>query len=316
MARPELQPQMQSAIELLAGTPLNELPPGEARAVQRERFTRFNQPLRGVRRVADHFPRGPDGVVPLRLIEPLTAPGTGPAATLVYFHGGGWVNGSHATVEPQCRYLAHAAGCLVISVEYRLAPESPFPAAVEDAIWACEWLHDHAADFRIDPQRLAVGRDSAGATPAAVVAQTWVRGDRHPLAAQLLLFPVMDLAFATPSFEENRDGPHLTRALMDWFVGHYAPNPDDRGDVRASPLRAKDVSGVAPATIITASHDPLRDEGASYAAKLRAAGVPVAYRNWEGYTHSFTNWTGVVDAAFEALDFAADGLCEAFAASA
>ncbi len=219
--------------------------------------------------------------MPLRVYVPITAldPGAedgAPLPVVVYFHGGGWTIGNHDTVEPQCRYMANAARAIFVSVEYRLAPEHKFPAAAEDCQWAVRWVHDHAAEIGADPARIAVAGDSAGGNLTAVTAQA-LRGDGPKLAAQVMICPITSLLFDTPSYEENED-----------------------------------LSGLPPATVITASHDPLRDEGIAYAERLTAAGVPVRQRNWEGYPHLFPSMGGYVDAAFEALEFAAAGLREGF----
>jgi acetyl esterase len=231
---------------------------------------------------------------------------------MLYFHGGGWVLGSHETVEPQCRYLADTAKTMVVSVEYRVAPEHKFPAAVDDCRWAANWVGDNAASLGADPARIAVAGDSAWGQLAAVVAQASKSGDAPPMAMQLLLFPVTRMVFDSRSYTENRDGPFLTRPMMDWFAELYLNDDTERLDPRASPLVADDLSGLPPATVVTASHDPLRDEGIAYAEKLAAAGVEVRHRNYEGYTHAFLSWGGYIDAAFDGLDFCAEGIRAAF----
>lgn len=311
MARPPLHPQMREVVEQLAGPLLWEMSPGAARAVHRERFQRLNQDAVAMARVEDLFPTGPGGPVPLRVLVPGTA--ARPAPAMLYFHGGGWVLGSHETVEPQCRYLANATGAVVISVEYRVAPEHRFPAAYDDCVWATGWVRDNAAALGIDPARIAVSGDSAGGGLAAGVAQAAKAGTAPMPVHQLLLFPVADMAFDTPSYSENRDGPFLTRPMMEWFRDLYLNDPAERLDPRVAPIRAGDLSGLAPATVVTASHDPLRDEGIAYARRLSASGVTVRHRNFEGYTHAFLSWGGYVDAAFEGLDFCAEGLRAAFA---
>ena len=313
MTRPPLHPQMAEVAARLAGPLLWEMSPGAARVVHRERFQMLNQTPAPMAKVEDLFPAGPSGgQVPLRVMTPL-ADTDRPLPVMLYFHGGGWVIGSHETVEPQCRYLADAAQTIVISVEYRVAPEDKFPAAVDDCVWATNWVHDNAASLGADPHRLAVSGDSAGGGLAAVVAQAAKAGNAPPLALQLLLFPVTRMVFDSPSYSENKDGPFLTRPMMDWFAGLYLNDDAERLDPRVSPLEADDLSGLAPATIVTASHDPLRDEGIAYAEKLAAAGVDVRHRNYEGYTHAFLSWAGYIDAAFDGLDFCAEGMRAAFA---
>ena len=304
---------------MMAGVSFADLSPGEARGVLREKVALLNQPPVPLRRVMDLFPAGPGGPLPLRVYVPLGVPdpaaGGAPLPAVVYFHGGGWTIGSHDTVEPQCRYMANAARAIFVSVEYRLAPEHKFPAAVEDCQWAVRWVHQHAHEIGADPARIAVAGDSAGGNLTAVTAQQ-LRGSGPQLAAQVLICPITSLLFDTPSYTENAEGPVLTRRMQERWRTNYLADPDDTAlwrDPRVSPLLADDVSGLPPATVITASHDPLRDEGIAYAERLAAAGVPVRCRNWEGYTHLFPSMGGYVDAAFEALDFAAAGLREAFA---
>ncbi|MEK9662756.1 MAG: alpha/beta hydrolase, partial [Alphaproteobacteria bacterium] len=241
----------------------------------------------------------------------------GPLPAVVYFHGGGWTIGCHDTVEPQCRYIANAAQALVVSVEYRLAPEHKFPAAIEDCQAAVRWVHAHAGDIGADPTRLAVAGDSAGGNLAAVTAQQLAKTGGPALAAQALICPITSAVFDTPSYTENEHGPVLTKRMQERWRENYLADPDDdaqRRDPRVSPLLAadEDLKGLPPATVITASHDPLRDEGIAYAERLVAAGVPVRRRNWEGHTHLFPSMGAVVDAAFEALDFAAAGLRQGF----
>ncbi len=306
----ELHPQMRRVVSIMAGPDLGKPTPGEARAIHREHFQKLNQPLGRVQRVMDLYPQGPGGPVPLRVIVPITAAYDEALPVVLYFHGGGWVLGSHETVEPQCRYIANAAKAIVISVEYRVAPEHKFPAAVDDCLWAVRWVYEHAEEIGGDKNRIAVAGDSAGGNLAAVTAQQ-VRESGPSLAAQVLLFPVTNLSFDTPSYSENANGPFLTRAMMEMFADTYLNNLDERLDVRASPFLADDLSGLPPTTVVTASHDPLRDEGKAYAERLVEAGVPVQHRNWDGYSHAFASWGGYIDAAYEVLDFCADGLRKA-----
>ena len=313
----ELHTQVLKAISLMAGVSFPGLPPGEARAVLREKVALLNQVPAPLRRVMDLYPMGPGGPVPLRVYVPITTPdpeaedGT-PLPVVVYFHGGGWTIGSHDTVAPQCRYMANAARAIFVSVEYRLAPEHKFPAATEDCQWAVRWVHDHAAEIGADPARIAVAGDSAGGNLTAVTAQQ-LRDGGPKLAAQVMICPILSLLFDTPSYEENAEGPVLTRRMQERWRLNYLDGDDAlRHDPRVSPLLANDLSGLPPATVITASHDPLRDEGIAYAERLKEAGVPVRQRNWEGYPHLFPSMGGYVDAAFEALDFAAAGLREGF----
>jgi acetyl esterase len=235
----------------------------------------------------DHVIAGPAGTIPARLLSPDGVPA--PAPLLVYFHGGGWVQGSIATHEASCRLLAHLAGVRVLSVDYRLAPEHPFPAAVDDAVAAYAWAVREADRLGADPLRIAVGGDSAGGNLAAVVAQAG-RDDDALLAPvfQLLIYPVTDESKDYASSATFADGYLLTAGAMDWYSDKYLPPGTDRSDPRISPLCAPDLTGLAPAHVATCLTDPLRDEGEAYAHRLRAAGVPVSLQR-HGQLHGFFN---------------------------
>jgi acetyl esterase len=229
------------------------------------------------------------GEIPLRLYAPAAAPTPGPL--LVYFHGGGWVQGSIATHDAGCRLLAHLSGVRVLSVEYRLAPEHPYPAAVQDAVAAYAWAADHADRLGADPARLAVGGDSAGGNLAAVVALAARDDERLPGAVfQLLLYPVTDVGAKTESYARFSDGYLLTESGMDWFLSKYLPDPARRTEPRASPLRAPVLTGLPPAYVATCIPDVLRDEGEAYATRLREAGVAVATQRHD-QVHGFFNTT-------------------------
>src|SRR4051794_26424752 len=224
-----------------------------------------------------------------RLYVPAAAASPGPL--LVYFHGGGWVQGSVETHDAACRLLAHLSGVRLLSVDYRLAPEHPYPAAVHDALAAYRWAAAHAAELGADPARLAVGGDSAGGTLAAVVALAARDDDTMPGAVfQLLLYPVTDVAARAASYATFAHGYVLTASGMDWFAGKYLPDVARRTEPQASPLRAPDLSGLPPAYVATCLPDVLRDEGEAYVARLRAAGVPVAGQR-HALVHGFVNMT-------------------------
>lgn len=260
--------------------------------------------------VSDHQIPGRGGEIRARLYAPEAAEAPGPL--LVYFHGGGWVQGSVATHEASCRLLAHLSGVRVLSVDYRLAPEHPYPAAVEDAVSAYAWAADHAAALGADPARLAVGGDSAGGNLAAVLALVARDDERLPDAAfQLLLYPVTDVAAKTASYAAYADGYLLTDSGMDWFVGKYLPDPARRAEWRASPSRAPSLSGLPPAYVATCLPDVLRDEGEAYAAALRAAGVAVATQRHD-QLHGFFN-TAAVRSSREALAQVAGALRQGLA---
>ncbi|MEQ0559092.1 alpha/beta hydrolase [Amycolatopsis sp. NEAU-NG30] len=233
----------------------------------------------------------PDGDLPATLYTPAGLPDKSPL--LVFFHGGGWVVGTRASHDNAVRYLAKHAGVRVLSIEYRLAPEFPFPAATEDALAAFEYAVAKAADLGADPARVAVGGDSAGGNLAAVTAQQAVRRGGPAPAFQLLIYPATDFARRYRSQDLFAEDLFLTDVHMKWFEGHYVPEGTDLTDPRLSPLRADDLSGLPPALVVTAGFDPLRDEGEAYAEKLREAGVEVALRRHEDLIHGFINFTGV-----------------------
>jgi len=212
-----------------------------------------------------------------------------PAPVLMYFHGGGWVTGDLDTHDGSCRLLADVTRCVVVAVDYRLAPEHPFPAAVVDAVAAYEWVQRNAAELGVQTGRVGVMGDSAGGNLAAVVAQQThgAQNDVPEPVAQCLVYPALDAHLAQPSIDTFSEGFVLTRDDMVWFRGHYLPERESWDDVRASPLLAPDLAGLAPAAVFTAGFDPLRDEGRAYADALAGAGVPVQYRCYDDLVHGF-----------------------------
>ena len=236
-----------------------------------------------------------------RVAARLYRPASETLPLLVYFHGGGWVVGSVALSDTFCRSLANASGCAVLSVDYRLAPEHRYPAAPDDAYAATRWAATHAEGLGIDPARIAVGGSSAGGNLAAVVSLMARERGAPRIALQLLHVPVTDHDFARPSYVTNAKGFGLTRAGMEWFWDHYAPDPSRRDEPYASPLREKDLAGLPPAIVVTAECDPLRDEGAAYAERLRAAGVTVTHLDYPGMVHAFMGWTSVVPTGARAM---------------
>ena len=207
---------------------------------------------------------------------------------IVYFHGGGWMTGDLDTHDGSCRLLADVTGCVVVAVDYRLAPEHPFPAATDDACAAYRWVHEHADELGVTSGRVGVMGDSAGGTLAAVVAQQCANDPDVPApVAQCLVYPATDAHMDTPSIHALADGYFLTEAGMEWFRGNYLLDETDWDDVRASPALADDLTGLAPAVVATAGFDPLRDEGNAYAAALAAAGVKVTARCYDDMVHGF-----------------------------
>lgn len=237
-----------------------------------------------------------DGV-PVRLYRPSETSGLG---LLVYYHGGGWVIGSLDTHDDVCRKLANAMGHAVLSVDYRLAPEHPFPAPVDDCVHALRWAHANAARLDIDPTRLAVGGDSAGGNLAAVVANMNV----VPLRYQMLIYPVTDATRSSASYQENANGYRLTAAGMKWFCDHYVSGAaGSERDPHVSPLHADatTLSAAPPALVITAEYDPLRDEGEEYARRLLAAGVPCSLTRYYGQIHGFFSMSEFCDDGWAAI---------------
>jgi len=256
-------------------------------------------PSLSVKMVKDRSIPGPEGEIPLRLYYPAGNP---PFAAFVYFHGGGWVIGDLNTHHGFCHALAKTSGCLVVAVDYRLAPEHRYPAAVEDAYAATNWVAQNADAIQADPNRLAVGGDSAGGHLAAVVAMM-ARDRRGPrIDLQILIYPITDCSFNTASYIENQEGYMLTRDLMKWFWNHFIEDENQANDPYVSPLRAENLRDLPPAMVLTAEYDPLRDEGEAYAKKLQEAGVNVTLSRYPGMIHGFIRMTAVLDKANEALD--------------
>jgi acetyl esterase len=294
-----LDPQCKKVLELLeqlGDRDLSEMEVDAARAMRDQRKVPPGPPAD----VADHRIPGPAGELPVRAYRPQGA--TGALGALVYFHGGGFVLGSIESHDAICRQLAVDAGCAVFSVDYRLAPEHKFPAAVDDAFAATQWVREHAAKLGVDPARLAVGGDSAGGNLAAAVALLAKRHGGPALAFQLLLYPVADLrSIDTPSYLENAKGYFLTRSGMVWFREHYLARLEDRHDPLASPLACSDLSGLPPALVITAEYDPLRDEAEALARLLQAAGVPCTLTRYDGAIHAFISMYAFLDCGRAAL---------------
>lgn len=295
-----VDPQVQPLLDMInaPGAPrLHEGSPEEAR----ELMAAFRQPRAddpALESVDDDEVAG----VPVRRYRPT---GAESGAVVVYFHGGGWVVGSIETHDAVAARLAVLSGCTVVSVEYRLAPEHPFPAAFDDA-------YAVVADLAIDHPRIAVAGDSAGANLAAAVC-VMAKDRRGPrIAYQALVYPVVDLSMSQPSYTENADGYFLTRDTMRWFIDHYVPDEADREDWRCAPLHADALEDLPPALVLTAEHDPLRDEGEAYAERLRDAGVPVEVARYDGMIHGFFGLPEI-DRAAEAQRQVAAALREALA---
>ena len=308
-----LTPQMRSVLQRMvrAGRPpLHTLPPGQARAAYEAGADVLEVPRAELARVEDFAIRARDGhAMPARLYAPSLDAGL---PVLLYVHGGGFTIGSIATHDVLCRELARRAGCMVVSLDYRLAPEHKFPTACHDAWDALAWLAAHADTLGGDRTRLAVGGDSAGGTLSAVNA-ILARDAGLPLALQLLFYPGCAAHQDTPSHATYARGLVLEEPAITWFFGNYVTTRAQREDWRFAPLHAPDVEGVAPAWIGLAECDPLVDEGVDYADKLRAAGVPVDLEIYRGVVHEFIKMGRAIPEAQQAHNDAARALRHAFA---
>jgi acetyl esterase len=301
-----MDPEMQLLLKLqkLEGPPIETMPLSRARA----RFTSGFQVVGGkqpIGAITDRSIDGPGGPLPLRFYTPHGLTGQAPA--LVYFHGGGWMHGNLDSHDATCRFLAEEAQVRVIAVDYRLAPEAPFPAGVDDAWAAWTWVTDNARGLGLDVERIAVGGDSAGGNFAAIVAQRAVRDEVVAPAFQLLIYPVTDFAESAHSRTSYGEAFLLTKAYLDLGAEHYLVGDEDPSDPLLSPLRGA-VAGVAPAYVVTAGFDPLQDEGRAYAEAMRSAGVPVEFVCEEGLIHTFANMVGYGTSAPRAMRRAASAL--------
>ncbi|WP_422001588.1 alpha/beta hydrolase [Reyranella sp.] len=254
--------------------------------------------------VADGTFAGPGGAIRFRRYRPVGA-AVGAAPTLIYYHGGGFVIGTIETHDSTCRRLANKSRCQVISIDYRLSPEHPFPAPIDDGVAAFRHIRDHAAAFGVDPARLAVGGDSAGGAIAAVVCQALRDAGEAGPAFQMLIYPATDSSRQSRSRIDFAEGYFLTRELMDWFWKAYVPAGTDLADLRLSPLLARDFKGLPPAFVLTAGYDPLRDEGRAYADRLIEAGIKTTYVNYPGTIHGFFSLTRFLQQGLKANDEAA-----------
>jgi acetyl esterase len=295
-----LDPQAQAIVQLLDASALPDLSTVSPEFMRRgvQAMVEARPGGEPVARVEDREIPGPAGAIPVRI--------------LVFFHGGGFVICNLDSHDGTCRLLCNGAGCMVVSVDYRLAPEAKFPAAPEDCYAATCWAAENAAALGADPQRLAVAGDSAGGNLAAVVPLMARERGGPELAHQLLVYPVTNHAFDTPSYQEHAEGGLLSRKMMIWFWQHYLEKPEDGQNPLASPLRASDLRGLPSATVITAEYDPVRDEGEAYAARLREAGVPTVLTRYDGMMHGFFSMSGFIDRAEEAVSQAAEALRNAF----
>ncbi len=272
--------------ELLGDSDPSQHPPAISRKIMREKVRVVASPPRKNVQSRDFEIPGPAGAIPARYYEPDEI---NPASPLVmYMHGGGWALGDLDTHDSFCRLVASKSNVRVVAIDYRLAPEHPFPAAIDDCLAATAWVHANAAEIGVDPQRLAVGGDSAGGNLAACVAYG-AREQGMPLVLQLLVYPVVDADFERTSYVDNAEGFLLTSDAMRFYWDLYVPDPGQRTDPLVAPIHAVDLSGLAPALIITAEFDPLRDEAEAYGEALRGAGVDATTKRYAGMIHAFFN---------------------------
>jgi acetyl esterase len=312
-----VHPQVAALLERAAKSPLPpycEVPPAVARRLYRDTRGPLTPDPPAVESAYLMLVPQAQGPVPVRAYRPA---GTGKEEVLpalVYYHGGGWVIGDLDTHDVVCRTLANGARCAVFSVEYRKAPESPFPAAVDDCFSAFSFIVKNSNSLRINSRQVAVGGDSAGGNLAAVVALMAREAGGPALSFQLLVYPAADQHYGFPSIERNGEGYLLTKKVMHYFRSHYLPNRSDWTDWRASPLLAKSLAGLAPAYVLTAGFDPLVDEGKAYADRLAREGVKTEYRNYTDMVHGFITMGRVLDTANAALADCARALRQAWGA--
>ena len=307
-----LHPQCRSFLEQLAsagGTPMHEMAPVEARALALP--PDLAGPERALHSVVDRSVPGPAGEIPVRIYTP--APGSR-FPGLIFFRGGGFVLGTLGSSDRVCRELAYLADRVVVSIDYRLAPEHPFPAAVDDAYAATRYVVEHAGEFGLDESQIAIGGESSGGNLAAVTALKWRQNGLPPLAFQLLVYPLVDFADDSPSLREFASGHFITSDLLSYFERHYL-GAADRLQPDASPLHA-DLRGLPPAFVITAECDPLRDQAEAFARRLGEAGVPSTMKRYDGMIHPFFSLAGLIDGGKTAIADAAAALKQAQSAPA
>ncbi|MBK3493839.1 alpha/beta hydrolase [Viridibacillus sp. YIM B01967] len=306
-----LTPKVKLLLEQLekSGTPeIHELSPVEARSY----FT--IEDLAGKRveleSVINQTLHTNVGEVPVRIYTPIKSSEALPV--FVYYHGGGWVIGNLDTADIPCRQIAAESKSVVVSVDYRLAPESKFPAAIDDSYAVIEWLIDNAEKLNIDATRIAVGGDSAGGNIAAVVSLKARNHGVNSIIQQVLLYPVTDYNLNTDSYLDFAEGYFLTKETMQWFWNHYLRDESDGENPDVSPLKATDLTNLPPALIITAEYDPLRDEGEAYAKKLQEANIPVQLKRYDGVIHGFFSMAGLLEEGADAIKLVSTTLSKAF----
>jgi acetyl esterase len=312
-----LDSKIRELLDLRADAPpIGTVPIEEMRAAapaQMAELFRMGMVSTPVAAVEDRFIPGPTADLPVRVFTP---EGRDPFPVVIFFHGGGWVLGDLDTHDPMCRALCAGAGCVVVSVGYRLAPEHPFPAATDDALAATRWVGEHAAEIGGDPARIAVAGDSAGGNLSAVTALRIHDEGGPKLGGQLLIYPGLGHpASPMPSYIENAEGYGMTREAASWFYEQYLPGGSQASHPHAAPLYAPDLGGMPPALVVTAEYDVLRDEGELYVERLRAAGVPARLSCYDGMNHRFAEMIGILHQAEHARDEMSAWLRETLAGS-
>lgn len=310
-----LHPDALGLLEIIRAAgrpPFEELTPAEARRAYAAGRVVLQAPPQPTASVQDLTIPGPGGELRLRVYRGHGTEAADALPCLLFLHGGGWVVGDLESHDALARELANASACCTVAVDYRLAPEHPFPAAVEDAAAALSWVAGHAAELHINPARIAVGGDSAGGNLAATLALMGRDGAVPATMFQLLLYPALDLAMTSESYATITQGVPLTAASMRYFIDHYLPDPAMRWDWRASPLRAPSLAGTPPAFVLTVGHDPLCAEGRAYAERLEAEGVRVTALHLSDHVHGLLTMSGVIGAANPVLQFAGATLRQAW----
>jgi acetyl esterase len=304
-----LDPQIIQVMETVAALglpPADTVSPEVARANAK---LRKRSPGPEVAKVEDRTIPGPDSDVPVRIYTP---EGDGPFPILAWFHGGGWVVGDLESADGSARSLCVGGQCIVVSVDYRLAPDTKFPGPADDCWAATTWAVNNSAAINGDPTRLAVGGDSAGGNLAAAMALMAADRGGPEIAFQVLIYPVTDVNYNTVSYNDNAEGYSLTKVGMQWYWEHYLANEEDASNPYAAPLQAESLVGQPPALVITGEFDPLRDEGEAYAKRLSEAGVETTATRYDGVIHGFFSMGAVVDKGQQAVDEASAALRNAF----
>ena len=308
-----LDPQAKWVLDVAeeSGLPsLDEVSPQEAKAAYEERALTLTYKDVEIGKTIDIDISGPLGDIPIRIYHPIGM--TKPLPVLVYYHGGGWVIGSRDTHDSLCRLIANSGPFVVVSVDYRMGPEHPFPAAVHDSFTALNWTADNIADYNGNPEKIAVGGDSAGGNLSAVVSLMAREENTHRPVFQWLIYPATQMEMSTPSHEKFAEGYFLTKPLMEYFQANYLRDKKDKTDWRASPLLADSLADLPPALIQTAGFDPLQDEAILYGKRMNKEGSKAVHTHYEGMIHGFINLGAVIDRATDCVNEGVTSLREAF----